>query len=81
MRRAVRYLNELSTLTARFIQISSNGAYAEGEMMVQRLRQSGVELTSTEMEALREVSHRSLRMFALPRRYRRIHTEAVSRGQ
>jgi outer membrane lipoprotein-sorting protein len=36
VRRAVRYLNELSTLTARFIQISSNGAYAEGEMMVQR---------------------------------------------
>jgi outer membrane lipoprotein-sorting protein len=36
VRRAVRYLNDISTLTARFIQISSNGAYAEGEMMVQR---------------------------------------------
>ena len=36
VRRAVRYLNEVSTLHARFIQISSNGAYAEGEMMVQR---------------------------------------------
>ncbi len=36
VRRAVRYLNEITTLQARFIQISSNGAYAEGEMMVQR---------------------------------------------
>ncbi len=36
VRRAVRYLNDLSTLQARFIQISSNGAYAEGEMIVQR---------------------------------------------
>ncbi len=36
VRRAVRYLNELTTLRARFIQISSNGAYAEGEMFVQR---------------------------------------------
>ncbi len=36
VRRAVRYLNDISTLQARFIQISSNGAYAEGEMMVQR---------------------------------------------
>lgn len=36
VRRAIRYLNDLSTLQARFIQISSNGAYAEGEMMVQR---------------------------------------------
>jgi len=36
VRRAVRYLNQVSTLHARFIQISSNGAYAEGEMMVQR---------------------------------------------
>ena len=36
VRRAVRYLNDLSTLRARFIQISSNGAYAEGEMIVQR---------------------------------------------
>ncbi len=36
VRRAVRYLNEVSTLHARFIQISSNGAYAEGEMIVQR---------------------------------------------
>ncbi len=36
VRRAVRYLNDLSTLQARFIQISSNGAYAEGEMLIQR---------------------------------------------
>ncbi len=34
--RAVRYLNDLTTLKARFIQISSNGAFAEGEMIVQR---------------------------------------------
>ncbi len=34
--RAVRYLNDLSTLRARFVQISSNGAYAEGEMIVER---------------------------------------------
>ena len=36
VRRVLRYLNDLSTLRARFIQISSNGAYAEGEMIVQR---------------------------------------------
>ena len=36
VRRAVRYLNQISTLHARFIQTSSNGTYAEGEMMVQR---------------------------------------------
>jgi outer membrane lipoprotein-sorting protein len=36
VRRAVRYLNALSTLKARFIQVSSNGAYAEGEVIVQR---------------------------------------------
>ncbi len=36
VRRVLRYLNDLTTLTARFIQISSNGTYAEGEMMVQR---------------------------------------------
>ncbi len=36
VRRAVRYLNGLSTLQARFIQVSSNGAYAEGEVIVQR---------------------------------------------
>ncbi len=36
VRRAVRYLNEISTLTARFIQISSNGAYAEGDVIIQR---------------------------------------------
>jgi outer membrane lipoprotein-sorting protein len=36
VRRAVRYLNDLSTLKARFIQISSNGAYAEGDVIVQR---------------------------------------------
>ncbi len=36
VRRAVRYLNDLSTLEARFIQISSNGAYAEGDVIIQR---------------------------------------------
>ncbi len=34
--RAVRYLNDLSTLQARFIQVSSNGTYAEGEVIIQR---------------------------------------------
>jgi outer membrane lipoprotein-sorting protein len=36
VRRAVQYLNDLSTLKARFIQISSNGAYAEGDVIIQR---------------------------------------------
>ncbi len=36
VRRAVRYLNDMTTLKARFIQISSNGAYAEGQMIIQR---------------------------------------------
>ncbi|MCH8000447.1 MAG: outer membrane lipoprotein carrier protein LolA [Proteobacteria bacterium] len=36
VRRAVRYLNAMTTLKARFIQISSNGAYAEGQMIIQR---------------------------------------------
>ncbi len=36
IRRAVRYLNDISTLKARFIQISSNGAYAEGDVIIQR---------------------------------------------
>ncbi len=36
VRRAVHYLNGLSTLQARFIQVSSNGTYAEGEVIVQR---------------------------------------------
>ncbi len=36
VRQAVRYLNRLSTLKARFIQISSNGAYAEGDVIIQR---------------------------------------------
>ncbi len=34
--RAVRYLNDLSTLRARFVQVSSNGTYAEGEVIVER---------------------------------------------
>lgn len=34
--RAVRYLNDLSTLRARFVQVSSNGTYAEGEVVVER---------------------------------------------
>jgi outer membrane lipoprotein-sorting protein len=36
VRRALRYLNRLSTLKARFIQVSSNGSYAEGEVIIQR---------------------------------------------
>jgi outer membrane lipoprotein-sorting protein len=36
VRRAVRYLNDLSTLRARFVQISSNGAYAEGTVIIKR---------------------------------------------
>jgi outer membrane lipoprotein-sorting protein len=34
--RALKYLNDISTLRARFVQISSNGAYAEGEVLVDR---------------------------------------------
>ena len=34
--RAVRYLNQLSTVRSRFVQVSSNGAYAEGEVIVKR---------------------------------------------
>ena len=30
------YLNQLDTLQARFVQISSNGSYAEGELIVER---------------------------------------------
>ena len=36
VQRAIRYLNDLSTLRARFVQISSNGTYAEGEVIVAR---------------------------------------------
>ncbi len=36
VRRAVRYLNAMTTLEARFIQVSSNGAYAEGRVIIQR---------------------------------------------
>jgi len=36
VQRAVRYLNDLSTLRARFVQISSNGTYAEGEVIIER---------------------------------------------
>ena len=36
VRRAVRYLNAMTTLKARFIQVSSNGTYAEGQMIIQR---------------------------------------------
>lgn len=36
VQRAVRYLNDLSTLRARFVQISSNGTYAEGEVIIAR---------------------------------------------
>ena len=31
-----RYLNGISTLQSRFVQISSNGAYAEGEVFIRR---------------------------------------------
>ena len=34
--RALRYLNGISTLRARFVQVSSNGTYAEGEVLLQR---------------------------------------------
>lgn len=34
--RVLRYLNGISTLRARFVQISSNGTYAEGEVVVKR---------------------------------------------
>lgn len=36
VRRALRYLNSLTTVRARFIQAASNGAYAEGEVTVAR---------------------------------------------
>ncbi|MDH3474767.1 MAG: outer membrane lipoprotein carrier protein LolA [Rhodospirillales bacterium] len=36
VRKAERYLNRISTLRSRFVQISSNGAYAEGEVVVRR---------------------------------------------
>jgi outer membrane lipoprotein-sorting protein len=34
--RIVQYLNDMSSLRARFLQISSNGAAAEGEVLVKR---------------------------------------------
>ena len=34
--RVERFLNEIKTLRARFLQVSSNGAYAEGEVVVER---------------------------------------------
>ena len=34
--KAQRYLNGISTLQSRFVQISSNGAYAEGEVFIRR---------------------------------------------
>ena len=36
VQRAVRYLQGITTLRARFVQISSNGAYAEGQVLVKR---------------------------------------------
>ena len=36
VQRAVRYLNDITTLRARFVQISSNGTYAEGEVIIER---------------------------------------------
>jgi outer membrane lipoprotein-sorting protein len=34
--RALGYLNRIGTLRARFVQISSNGAYAEGQVLLER---------------------------------------------
>ncbi|GAB4392327.1 MAG: outer membrane lipoprotein carrier protein LolA [Kiloniellaceae bacterium] len=34
--RIERYLNEIKTLKARFVQVSSNGGYAEGEVVIDR---------------------------------------------
>ncbi len=34
--RALGYLNGIGTLRARFVQISSNGAYAEGQVLLKR---------------------------------------------
>ncbi len=34
--KAQHYLNQIKTLHARFVQVSSNGAYAEGEVYVRR---------------------------------------------
>ncbi len=36
VRRAIRYLNNITTFKARFIQVSSDGSYAEGEVIVKR---------------------------------------------
>lgn len=36
VRRAERYLNDIKAMRARFVQISSNGAYAEGEVLIKR---------------------------------------------
>ncbi|WP_340116325.1 outer membrane lipoprotein carrier protein LolA [Pelagibius sp. 7325] len=34
--RVERYLNDIKTMQARFVQVSSNGAYAEGELYLDR---------------------------------------------
>jgi len=34
--RVERYLNDIKTMKARFVQVSSNGAYAEGDLLVDR---------------------------------------------
>jgi outer membrane lipoprotein-sorting protein len=34
--RVERYLNDIRTMQARFVQVSSNGAYAEGEVFLER---------------------------------------------
>lgn len=36
LERVVAYLNALTTLRARFVQVSSNGAFAEGDLYVER---------------------------------------------
>ena len=34
--RVERYLNQIKTMKARFVQVSSNGSYAEGEVVIDR---------------------------------------------
>jgi outer membrane lipoprotein-sorting protein len=34
--RVERYLNDIKTMKARFVQVSSNGAYAEGDLVIDR---------------------------------------------
>lgn len=36
LRKVERYLNDIASMRARFVQVSSNGAYAEGEVFIRR---------------------------------------------